>query len=136
MTSVSTVSSGTSGTYKSYDFATPSYDTDLPTIAHLGGSRGESAKSYEGTGGCEKRWPRGAPERTSANRKAARALPRIMRPRGRARRRGGGAMSANATYRAWGGIFGRRSDCTDCGRSNPAEAPCCWKCGGNLEVGA
>jgi len=43
-------------------------------------------------------------------------------------------MTGDKTYRAWKGTFGLRSDCTDCGRSNPAEAPCCWKCGGTLEV--
>ena len=67
MTSVSTVSGGTSGTYESYDFATPSYDTYSPVITHFDGSRDGSAKSYEGTGGCEKRCPRDAPECVSAN---------------------------------------------------------------------
>ena len=67
MTSVSTVSSGTTGTYESYDFATPSYDTDLPDTEETDGSRVESAKSYEGTGGYEKRCPRNAPECVGAN---------------------------------------------------------------------
>ena len=42
----------------------------------------------------------------------------------------------DATYRAFGGVFGLRSDCVDCDASNPAEAPCCWRCGGTLEVDA
>ena len=29
--------------------------------------------------------------------------------------------------------FNRRSDCIDCEASNPANAPCCWRCGGTLE---
>ena len=62
MTPVSTVSGGTSGTYESYDFATPSYDTDSANIEENGGSSVESSKSYEGTGGYEKWCPRNAPE--------------------------------------------------------------------------
>jgi uncharacterized paraquat-inducible protein A len=27
-----------------------------------------------------------------------------------------------------------RSDCVDCQASNPHDAPCCWRCGGELEV--
>jgi hypothetical protein len=27
----------------------------------------------------------------------------------------------------------RRRDCIDCEASNPADAPCCWRCGGLLE---
>lgn len=30
--------------------------------------------------------------------------------------------------------WSRRSDCAECGASNPADAPCCWRCGGALEV--
>ena len=67
MTPVSTVSSGTTGTYESYDFATRSYDTDSPNIEETDGSRVKSSKSYEGTGACEKRCPRTAPECVGAN---------------------------------------------------------------------
>ena len=85
---VLTVSSGTSGTYESYDFVTPSYDTNSPTIESLNDSRVESGKSYEGTGGHAKKYPRGATERVSANIKR-RARRRELCGRGRARRRRG-----------------------------------------------
>ena len=42
-------------------------------------------------------------------------------------------MSSSAAYTAWRGVFGTRRDCSDCGKSNPADAPCCWDCGGDLE---
>ena len=85
MTLVSTVSSGTIGTY---DFVTPSYDTDSPTIESLNDSRVKFGKSYEGTGGHAKKCPRGATERVSANIKR-RARRRALCGRGRARRRSG-----------------------------------------------
>jgi len=35
-----------------------------------------------------------------------------------------------------GSPWSRRSDCVECEASNPADAPCCWRCGGTLEVDA
>ena len=67
MTSVSTVSCGTTGRYDSYGSATLSYDTDSAVNGASGRSRSESAKSYEGTGVCKNRCPRDAPECVSAN---------------------------------------------------------------------
>jgi len=69
MTSVSTVSGGTTGTHDSYGSATPSYDTDSEINGSSGGSRSGSAKSYDGTGVPENRCPRGAPACVSANSK-------------------------------------------------------------------
>jgi len=41
------------------------------------------------------------------------------------------------TYRADGlDPFSTRSDCVECEVSNPAHAPCCWRCGGELRVDA
>ena len=60
MTSVSTVSGGITGTYESYDSATPSYDTDFTVRGGSERSTVEKSKPYEGTGGCEKRCPRSA----------------------------------------------------------------------------
>ena len=76
MTSVSTVSRGTTGRYESYDCGTQSYDTDSLENGAFDTSNAESSKPYEGTGVCKNRCPRDAPERVLA---AARAPPRIMR---------------------------------------------------------
>jgi len=67
MTSVSTVSGGTTGTYEPYETPTPSYDTDLADIDDFDASLVGSSKSYEGTGACENRCPRSAPACVSAN---------------------------------------------------------------------
>ena len=41
------------------------------------------------------------------------------------------------TYRVSGiEPFAVRSDCVECEVSNPAHAPCCWRCGGELRVDA
>jgi len=66
MTSVSTVSGGTTGTYEPYETPTPSYDTDLADIDDFDASLVGSAKSYEGTGVSENRCPRDAPACVSA----------------------------------------------------------------------
>ena len=67
MTSVSTVSRGTTGRYESYDCGTQSYDTDSLETGAFDASIAESEKSYEGTGVCKNRCPRDAPERMLAN---------------------------------------------------------------------
>ena len=39
------------------------------------------------------------------------------------------------TYHVDGlGAFATRSDCVECDASNPADAACCWRCGGDLRV--
>ena len=88
MTSVSTVSRGTSGGYESYETGTLSYDTNSSNIGAIYGSISESEKSYEGTGVCKNRCPRDAPERMLANFKR-RARRRALCGRSRARRRSG-----------------------------------------------
>lgn len=67
MTSVSTVSGGTTGTYKPYGSPTPSYGTDSTGIEDFDGSYPGSTKPYGGTGVCENRRPRSAHECVSAN---------------------------------------------------------------------
>ena len=73
MTFVSTVSSGTYGTYEPYDFTIPSYDTDSRSIDSFERSRVGFGKSYEGTGGTRKSalvaWP-GVYERTLSGARA------------------------------------------------------------------
>ena len=50
MTSVSTVSGGTTGTYESYDWSSESYDTNLQLEVSEMSKTAESDESYEGTG--------------------------------------------------------------------------------------
>ena len=88
MTSVSTVSCGTTGTYEPYGFPTPPYGTYSAGIGSFGVSRVESVKPYGGTGVCENRRPRSAPVCVSAN-LGRRARRRALCGRGRARRRSG-----------------------------------------------
>ena len=88
MTFVSTVSSGTYGTYEPYDFTIPSYDIDSRTIDSFERSRVGFGKSYEGTGGYAKKCPRGVAGRVRAKIKR-RAGWRALCGRGHARRRRG-----------------------------------------------
>jgi len=79
MTSVSTVSCGTSGTYESYDSADQSYDTDQTLEALSVVKTSELLESYGGTGVYQNQCPRDAPV-CACELSAARALARIMRP--------------------------------------------------------
>ena len=67
MTSVSTVSGGTTGTYESYDWSSESYDTNLQLEVSEMSKTAESDESYEGTGGYRNRCPRDAPVCVRAN---------------------------------------------------------------------
>ena len=73
MTSVSTVSGGTTGTYESYDWSNESYDTNLQLEGSEMSKTAESDESYEGTGGYRNRCPRDAPVCVRANLRGARA---------------------------------------------------------------